>query len=266
MKKFRMIAIILAFWAVYYIQNHTELFQNQPKDVVEAEEPAQAEPAITNVDQKKQNFFDKVLPAVEKENARVEAERVQLNQIKTSIADEDSLTAAQLATVKKLADAYQYALPENGPEDITADWIDGLLVKVNILPQALVATQAANESAWGTSRFAEEGNNYFGQWCYQEGCGLVPLQRAEGATHEVAKYDTPQESIYAYYMNVNSNDAYAELRTIREQLDAQGKDLHSESTAIALTNGLLSYSERGQDYVNDLQSMIDHNSEYWTTN
>ena len=41
--------------------------------------------------------------------------------------------------------------------------------------------QAANESAWGTSRFARIGLNFFGQWCYSKGCGMVPKRRNTGA-------------------------------------------------------------------------------------
>ena len=59
--------------------------------------------------------------------------------------------------------------------------------------------------------------------------------------------------------------AYEKLRKIRAKLTEEGKNLKSEDAAIALTNGLLGYSERGQDYVDDLQSMIQHNSDYWVT-
>ena len=64
-------------------------------------------------------------------------------------------------------------------------------------------------------------------------------------------------------MNVNRNKAYAPLREIRFQLDRQDKNLLSTETALALVQGLHAYSERGQEYVNDLRSMIRHNQAYW---
>lgn len=132
-----------------------------------------------------------------------------------------------------------------------------------MLPEALVLTQAANESAWGTSRFATEANNYFGHWCYSKGCGLVPLQRNEGSTHEVAKFSSSQESVHRYFMNLNRNKAYQDLRGIRTELANKGEDLLTFDAATKLTEGLLKYSERGADYVTDLQAMIRHNKVYW---
>ena len=62
------------------------------------------------------------------------------------------------------------------------------LIRVDIVPASLALSQAAMEYAWGTSRFALEGNNLFGQWCYQAGCSIVPARRSEGQVHEVASF------------------------------------------------------------------------------
>jgi len=120
---------------------------------------------------------------------------------------------------------------------------------------SLALAQAANESAWGTSRFAREGNNYFGQWCFEPGCGLVPENRASGKTHEVARFSSPAESVKAYIENLNSNSAYEALRSQRAK---QGES-SSPIGGMALSNGLLNYSERGQDYVHDIQGLIQNN-------
>jgi Bax protein len=216
--------------------------------------------AIGNVGEKKTAFFGFLAPAIAIENHRIQQERDFLN----SMLEAES-TARQnpdnLAKAEKLAKDYRYATPSEG---ITQSWIQAMLLRVNVLPPALVLTQAANESAWGTSRFATQANNYFGQWCYRAGCGLVPLRRTEGATHEVAKFNSAQESVAAYFMNVNRNRAYTELHAIRAELEQTGQDLKSEKTALALTQGLSHYSERGQAYVDELQAMIRHNKKYWS--
>lgn len=216
--------------------------------------------AITNVNEKKSSFFGFLNPAIAIENHRVLQERQFLLSMKSKGSDTRN-TEKHLQSAEKLAKAYQYAVPSEG---ITEDWLNTMLLRVNVLPPSLVLTQAANESAWGTSRFATKANNFFGQWCYRKGCGLVPLRRNEGATHEVAKFGSAQDSVSAYFMNVNRNRAYAELRTIRSQLEQSGQDLQSEKTALALTQGLSHYSERGQAYVDELQAMIRHNNKYWT--
>lgn len=256
MKKFIIVAAILAFWAVYYVQNHMgKEPQPQKQETVQKTDDV-------DLNTKKEQFFAALRPGMQKENNRVESERTQLLEMKTLLSDKKTIDGKHLNIALHLSNAYNYALPESGVDDA---WLNEMLLRVDVLPPSLVLTQAANESAWGTSRFAKEGNNFFGQWCYSEGCGLVPLQRVEGATHEVAKFNSPQESIHAYFMNVNRNTAYESLRKIRAKLAEEGQNLKSEDAAIALTNGLLGYSERGQDYVNDLQNMIQHNSNYWVT-
>lgn len=82
-------------------------------------------------------------------------------------------------------------------------------------------------------------------------------------THEVAKFSSVQESIHRYFMNVNRNAAYRDLRNIRQQLRKNDANLFSVDSALALSNGLLRYSERGADYVQDVQAMIRHNQVYW---
>ncbi|MFA0524721.1 glucosaminidase domain-containing protein [Vibrio sp. 10N.222.52.C3] len=214
--------------------------------------------AIEDVNKKKDTFFSYLRPSINIENKRITKERAFLTKLSetglNNVDSEDALYA------KRLGKLYSLPVPSSGLDDA---WLKEMLNRVNVLPEALVLTQAANESAWGTSRFATKANNYFGHWCYTKGCGLVPLQRNEGSSHEVATFSSSQESVHRYFMNLNRNRAYADLRVIRAKLDAQGDDLLTTATATELTNGLLKYSERGSDYVTDLQAMIRHNEVYW---
>lgn len=128
--------------------------------------------------------------------------------------------------------------------------------RLDVIAPSLVLAQAANESAWGTSRFATKGNNLFGQWCFSKGCGLVPKARVEGASHEVARFSSPYRSIRAYVQNLNSHPAYQGLRDVR--LAARNNDKLASGSALAA--GLISYSERGEDYVQEIRSMIRYNN------
>ena len=116
--------------------------------------------------------------------------------------------------------------------------------------------QAANESAWGTSRFAREGKNFFGQWCYTEGCGIIPARRLAGASHEVRRFDSVFDSVEAYIMNLNTFPNYQQLRDIRQQVRQSGRTIDG----ISLSEGLDSYSSRGDEYIFELQSMIYSNN------
>jgi len=118
-----------------------------------------------------------------------------------------------------------------------------------------VLAQSANESAWGTSRFATKGNNFFGQWCFRKGCGLVPESRDTDADHEVRKFHDARESVFAYIDNLNSNAAYRKLRESRAKLRQEKAPI----TGLALVHGLIHYSQRGMAYVQEIEGLINYN-------
>ncbi|NRB39090.1 MAG: glucosaminidase domain-containing protein [Pseudomonadales bacterium] len=130
-----------------------------------------------------------------------------------------------------------------------------LLVQVDIIPPALVLAQAAMESGWGTSRFARKGYNFFGQWCYQEDCGLVPLKRDKHAVHEVRLFDSPRLSVRSYLFNLNTHVRYSELREQRFLRRVQGDTVTGED----VVEFLLAYSQRGQAYVDELRVVMQYN-------
>lgn len=196
---------------------------------------------------KKQAFFDYLRPVLVAENQRLLENRALLKLLLTqppqqrSSVDRDWLSA--------LAKDYRVSSNQGSPD------IKRLLRRVDAVPVALALTQAAIESAWGTSRFARLGNNLFGQWCYQAGCGIVPLRRTSGATHEVRKFDDVSQSVRAYLHNLNTHRAYKALRERRADLRYAQKPV----TATALARTLTHYSERGNAYVQDLLRFINHN-------
>ncbi|WP_299018649.1 glucosaminidase domain-containing protein [uncultured Photobacterium sp.] len=212
--------------------------------------------AIVDVNQKKAAFFDYLRPAVEHENQRIERERQFLLELQAKVESGESIDNESLAYSEKLGNVYKVAL---NSDSVTLGWFNVMLKRVDVLPEELVLSQAANESGWGTSRFAVEGNNYFGQWCYRKGCGLVPSARTTGATHEVATFESAYLSVQAYFMNVNRNRAYSELRDIRAAQRVAGQIIEG----VNLAEGLSRYSERGHAYVDEIQSMITHNKKYW---
>jgi len=205
--------------------------------------------AIIDVKEKKQQFFNYLRPLIEKENGKIKYKKVHLERL---ISDLENGRFHSSVTRKKL---YKLAREFGMKIEKIESNLDELKSRIDIIPTSLVLAQAANESAWGTSRFATQANNLFGQWCYTKGCGLVPKKRNTGGQHEVRKYDSIQASISSYMRNLNSHKAYKELRDLRAGLRRRGQRI----TGTKLAHGLSSYSERGQDYVNELVSMIKHN-------
>lgn len=128
-----------------------------------------------------------------------------------------------------------------------------LLAKVDEVPPSLVLAQAANESGWGTSRFAAQGNALFGQWTWS-GKGITPQEQrtATKGNYKVRAFESPLDSVRAYLLNLNTHSSYAALRQQRLQMRQAGKPLNVSELAA----GLIRYSERGEEYVKELRAMI----------
>jgi Bax protein len=203
--------------------------------------------ATISVQEKKANFFAYLHPMIKQVNEEVLAQRKTLLEMQASLP---KLSSKDTKVLEEYTHTYRVK-----KELPTKQKIELLKRKINTIPASLILAQAANESAWGTSRFAREGNNYFGQWCYSKGCGLVPQGRDDGAKHEVAKFDSPIDSIRSYIRNLNSHPTYKPLRELRTQSLLKDKKPSGE----LLAQGLLGYSIRREEYVKEIQSMIRYN-------
>jgi len=194
---------------------------------------------VRDVRDKKKRFFDFMRPIVAAENARVLALREQLLEAKKNNNNKDF--------VAKVAE--EYTVKDWTGSD--ANW-KKLLERVDAVALEVVLAQSANESAWGQSRFAKEGNNFFGQWCYRKGCGIVPANRDKGARHEVAKFKSVNHSVRSYIKNINTGRVYAPLRQVRANDRAAGK----APSAYNQAGGLIKYSTRRAAYVKEIRSII----------
>ena len=208
--------------------------------------------SIQDVSIKKANFFDFLSPYIDTVNQQILVQRQQLISFIENINSGSTLGRNEMNYLSSLRVEYKL---EN--EDLTTgELVNRLLKRVDIIPSSLALAQAANESAWGTSRFAREGKNFFGQWCYTEGCGIIPARRLAGANHEVRSFDNVFDSVKAYIMNLNTFPNYQNLREIRQQVRQSGRTIDG----ISLSEGLDSYSSRGDEYIFELQSMIYSNN------
>jgi Bax protein len=219
--------------------------------------------SFTDVKAKKTAFFDFIRHFAEQNNAILLQKRAFILALEKQAANVDSaellftsFTDSHLNERDQEKVAFltsEYRVKEINTDDVIAR----LLLRVHTVPVELVQVQTANESGWGTSRFATQGYNYFGLWCYNKGCGFVPSRRNDGASHEVAKFSSPAEGMYQYIRNLNRNRAYRDLRTIRaELLDDPDMIQDSYARAMALTRTLGAYSERGDEYIDELQAML----------
>lgn len=200
---------------------------------------------------KKAAFIEYLLPRAEAANTLVAMQRAQVIKLQERWQQQQQLNSRDTKWLQKVATDYGIKTFEPAQKE---DW-DLLLRRVDVVPVSLLLAQAANESAWGTSRFAREGSNLFGQWCYKAGCGIDPQVKSVGQTHHVKRFNNPYESIKSYIHNLNTHFAYKSLREQRAKL----RDQEQPITGDRLVAGLTKYSERGSDYVHDLRQLMHAN-------
>jgi Bax protein len=203
---------------------------------------------IDDVTQRKALFFRSLLPIVLAENEKLLELRAKIIElIGIGVANLDDGRRRWLESI-----AAFYKVRGNIRDSHVQR---KLLRRVDVVPAALVLAQAANESAWGTSRFALQGNNLFGLWTYRQASGIVPQNRPEGASYAVRAFSSIDASVRAYLQNLNTNAAYTELRKLREDMRVTGEEFDSHRLAV----GLLAYSSRGEEYVEEIQAMMRSN-------
>lgn len=197
---------------------------------------------------KKRVFFRLLGPLVLHSNELIQADRDRVESIIVALRAGASGSPEDQTYLRETAAAYKV-----GEGDLADHALqDELLRRVNTLPPSLVLAQTAEESGWGTSRFAVKGNAMFGMWTWG-GEGIKPQkQRADLGNYKIASYETPLHSVIAYMHNLNTHKAYSALRARRAELHKAG----TKVTGWELAKTLTSYSERGQAYVDSLHSLM----------
>ncbi len=200
---------------------------------------------------KKELFFRAMLPMAMLANEEVNDQRNSLKVIFLSFDQEGSISSAQQKQLASLLKRYRI---KDDPL-LNPKTRDLMLSRVDSIPESLILAQSANESGWGTSRFAREANNIFGEWTFTPGTGLVPEGRPEGEIYEVRRFSNLYQSVRSYMRNINTHRAYSSLREIRQRLRKNNLAV----TGVELASGLRYYSTRRDAYSGEIESMIKSN-------
>lgn len=204
------------------------------------------------VEDKKRIFFRGLAPLILRSNELIMKDRNRLSELRSLHKQNAKLEGKDQVWILKLANLYK---AKDNQNQVTTALMDELWAKVDIVPVSLALAQAAEESGWGTSRFAASGNAVYGQWTWGKNAITPERQRKELGNYGIASFETLQESVCAYMLNLNTHSAYASLRSKRAELRKKGEKV----TGPVLAEQLTKYSERGEEYVKGLQSMMNYN-------
>ncbi len=195
---------------------------------------------IESSKQRKEFFIQIILPLILQENNNIKLDRKRL----FSIINKNNNSELEKKWLNKKYK--QYGVKN---KDLSI-----LKIRMDEIPVSLAIAQAAKETGWGTSRFAQEGNALFGQWTWS-GEGLKPKDADKSQGHKVMKFNVLQASVRAYQRNLNTHKSYINLRKARAELRDRNKPLDS----LVLVKYLNEYAETGEKYVEVLTQIIKQN-------
>ena len=194
---------------------------------------------INSTKVKKTLFIKSLLPLIIRENNKILDTRNRIIKIQNS-----SFNYIKRSEALWLKEQYvDYKVKNHNTTD--------LLLRVDTVPVSITLAQAAIESGWGTSRFVIEGNALFGQWSWNKGSGIVPIERDIEETYEIKAFDNLSDSVASYMKNLNTNNNYLNFRKFRNEFKSNGDALDS----LRLLKFLTKYAEN-ENYPNILEKII----------
>jgi len=197
--------------------------------------------SLGNTKKKRELFIKIVLPLILDENEKISNDRKKLFKI----LGKNFNTVGERVWLKRRFKEYK----------IEDKDLSKLKMRMDIIPVSLALAQAANESGWGTSRFALEGNALFGQWTWSKK-GIIPSKKSKKENHKVLQFQILKASVKAYKNNLNTHNAYREFRKVRAQLRQEEKKI----TGLDLAKYIKSYAAIGEKYVVLIENLIRNNS------
>ena len=199
---------------------------------------------------KKEKFISSILPVVVRQNEEILNNRKKLLAIRDYLVINKTLGNVDQQFLESLASKYNI----NTVNKHKIDTIEILLESVDEIPNSIVLAQAANESGWGTSRFAKEFNALFGEYTFDTDSGVAPISRNEGEKHLIKFFPNIDESIKSYFNNLNTHTAYKKFRSSRREL----REINLELDPMILVKYLKPYA-KDKNYVKNIKSIIKTN-------
>jgi len=196
---------------------------------------------LGNTKKKRELFIKIILPLILNENQKIIQDRKKLFKI----LGKNFNSTGERVWLKRRFKEYKI---EDGD-------LSKLKMRMDIIPVSLALAQAANESGWGTSRFALEGNALFGQWTWSKK-GISPKNKDPNKTHKVLQFQILKASVRAYKNNLNTHNAYQEFREARARLRQEDKPI----IGLELSKYIKNYAAIGEKYVEIINDIIDKNS------
>jgi Bax protein len=204
---------------------------------------------VRSIPRRKAVFIKTMLPLILSINETLRATRDRVQDLAAAMDKGAKLKPEDKAWLAAQYDRF----------DVKPGAIEVLLRRIDVIPPSLAMAQGAEESGWGSSRFALEGRALFGQRTFKGRPGIVPHKRGEGENYKVRTFNHLLDGVRSYVHNLNTHPAYGEFRALRAKLRADASGVQGIDS-LKLVEALKSYSERGEHYVKTIKAIIRFNN------
>ena len=176
-------------------------------------------------------FYEILLPVVLKANEALYAEREQVLRLRKEFDETGDLTPASMDELNKWIERYDVK-----KSDDLGTLFNTLVPRVDGVTPTLLLTMAAEDSGFGTSRYAREYNAIFNQRDWN-GNGAVPDEaQKEGPQYRIKIFPSLYEAVLSEIHYLNTNGYFENYRIAREKYRRTDNPMRGYSIAHLLIN------------------------------
>lgn len=176
-------------------------------------------------------FYEMMLPVILKANETLAAERERLMRLKREFDDTGDLSAQSMDELREWVKRYDVK-----PSDDLDTLFNSLIPRVDGVTPTLLLTMAAQDSGFGTSRYAREYNAVFNQRDW-DGRGAVPDEaQKEGPQYRIKVFNSLYDAVISQIHYLNTNGYFENYRIAREKYRRSNNPMRGYSIAHLLIN------------------------------
>lgn len=176
-------------------------------------------------------FYEMMLPVILKANETLAAERERLMRLKREFDDTGDLSAQSMEELREWIKRYDVK-----PSDDLDTLFNALIPRVDGVTPTLLLTMAAQDSGFGTSRYAREYNAVFHQRDWN-GNGAVPDEvQKEGPQYRIKVFNSLYDAVISQIHYLNTNGYFENYRIARAKYRRSNNPMRGYSIAHLLIN------------------------------
>jgi len=192
-------------------------------------------------------FFEMMTPIILKANEALASEREQVLSLRKEFDENGDLTPESMEELNKWITRYDVK-----PSDDIDTLFNILIPRVDGVTPTLLLTMAAEDSGFGTSRYAREYNAVFNQRDWN-GNGAIPDEKQkEGPQYRIKIFPSLYEAVVSQIHYLNTNGYFENYRMAR----AKYRRSHNLMRGYSVAHLLINFPYRPMKYPDIIKHLI----------